>query len=96
MTSYTLYVILETFVEVVLEVVLEVASILTVEFDIFSTKNKKKTMMFYLVVAIHRMIVRLVMMYKLKCWVIKKQYTQRIDMAEMRMLRWMSGVIMKD
>lgn len=53
-------------------------------------------MMFYLVVAIHRMIVRLVMMYQLKCWVIKKQYTQRIDMAEMRMLRWMSGVIMKD
>lgn len=34
----------------------------------------------------YRMAVRLAMMYGSKCWVVKKQHTQRMDIVEMRIL----------
>lgn len=41
----------------------------------------------------YRMIIRLVMMYRSEWWVDKKQHTQRMDVDEMRMLRWLSVTI---
>ena len=32
----------------------------------------------------------------MKCWANKKQHTQKISIAEMRMLRWMCGKIKMD
>lgn len=36
------------------------------------------------------MAIRLVMLYGSECQVVKKQHIEKIDLAEMRMLRWMS------
>ena len=29
------------------------------------------------------------MFYGIKCWIVKKQYVSKMNVAEMRMLRWM-------
>lgn len=44
----------------------------------------------------YRMVVRLAMMYRIECFAVKKQLTQKISMVEMEMLRRMSGVSQKD
>ena len=44
----------------------------------------------------HRMVVSLAMWYWPECWVVKKQRPQKMSMAEMEMLRWMSGINIKD
>ena len=31
------------------------------------------------------------MLYGTECWAVKKQHVQKMSVAEMRMLRWMSG-----
>ena len=36
------------------------------------------------------------MSYGSECWVIKKQQEHKMDVAEMKMLRWMSGYKLKD
>jgi len=40
---------------------------------------------------VYRMVVRLAVLYGLKCWPLKKTQVQRLTVAEMRMLRWMCG-----
>ena len=44
----------------------------------------------------YRTVVRPALMYGSEYWVIQKQYTQKMGVAEMRMLRWMLNVIRKD
>ena len=39
----------------------------------------------------YRTVVRPSLLYGTECWTIKKQHTQKISVAEMRMLRWMCG-----
>ena len=39
----------------------------------------------------YRTYVRLSLLYGTECWANKKQHTQKISIAEMRMLRWMCG-----
>ena len=39
----------------------------------------------------YRMTVRPFLLYGTECWANKKQHTQKISVAEMRMLRWMCG-----
>jgi len=36
------------------------------------------------------------MLYGTKCWVVTEQHVPRMSLAEMRMLRWMSGKMKKD
>ena len=36
------------------------------------------------------------MLYGVKCWVTNKQHIHKMSVAEMRMLRWMSGKTRKD
>ena len=36
------------------------------------------------------------LLYGTECWAIKKQHTQKISVAEIRMLRWMCGKIRMD
>ena len=36
------------------------------------------------------------LLYGMECWANKKQYTQKISVAEMRILRWMCGKTWKD
>ncbi|KAL4188350.1 hypothetical protein AMTRI_Chr08g159640 [Amborella trichopoda] len=36
------------------------------------------------------------LLYKAECWADKKQYTYRMSVAEMRMLRWISGKTRRD
>ena len=36
------------------------------------------------------------MTYGAKCWPIKKQHMHKMDVADMRMLRWMCGKTRKD
>ena len=36
------------------------------------------------------------MLYGTECWAVKKQYVSKMNVAEMRMLRWMCGKTMKD
>ena len=37
------------------------------------------------------MVVRFALIYRVKCWSIKKSHVQRIRVAEMRMIRWICG-----
>jgi len=39
----------------------------------------------------YRTAVRPVMLYGTKCWAVKSQHENQVSVAEMRMLRWMSG-----
>ena len=39
----------------------------------------------------YRTAVRPSLLYGTECWTNKKQYTQKISVTEMRMLRWMCG-----
>ena len=44
----------------------------------------------------YRTTIRSAMTYGAKCWPIKKQHMQKMDVAEMRMLRWMCSKTRKD
>ena len=44
----------------------------------------------------YRTIVRPSLLYDTECWTNKKQYTQKISVIEIRMLRWMCGKIRMD
>ncbi|KAI3818115.1 hypothetical protein L1987_11918 [Smallanthus sonchifolius] len=44
----------------------------------------------------YRVAVRPAMLYGTDCWAIKKTHTRKMDVAEMRMLRWMCGHTRKD
>ena len=44
----------------------------------------------------YRTMIRPVMTYGVECWPSKKQYMHKIDVIEMRMLRWMCGKSRKD
>ena len=37
------------------------------------------------------MAIRPAMLYGTECWAVKKQYVSKMNVAEMRMLRWMCG-----
>ena len=41
-------------------------------------------------------VVRLAMVYSAETWAMKKAHEKKLDVAEMRMLRWMSGVTKLD
>ncbi|PHT42665.1 L-arabinokinase [Capsicum baccatum] len=43
-----------------------------------------------------RVVVRPVLLYGAECWLIKKAHSQKMKVAEMRMLRWMCGCTGKD
>ena len=45
---------------------------------------------------VYKTVVRPAMMYGGETWPIKKAQGQRLDVAEMRMLRWMCGITMMD
>ena len=36
------------------------------------------------------------MLYGTECWAVKKQYGSKMNVAEMRMLRWMCGKTKRD
>ena len=44
----------------------------------------------------YKMIIRLTMLYGTECWAVKKQYVSKMNIAEMRMLRWMCGKTIRD
>ena len=44
----------------------------------------------------YRTAIRPVMLYGSECWAVKQQHTQKMCVAEMRMLRWMCGNTRKD
>ena len=41
---------------------------------------------------VYKTVVRPAMMYDAETWAVKKAQEKKLDVAEMRMLRWMSGV----
>ena len=45
---------------------------------------------------VYKMVVRPAMMYGAETWAVKKAQEKKLDVAEMRMLRWMSGVTKLD
>ena len=45
---------------------------------------------------VHKTVVRPTMMYGAETWAIKKTQEKKLDVAEMRMLRWMCGVTRRD
>ena len=45
---------------------------------------------------VYKTVVRLAMMYGAETWAMKKAQEKKLDVAEMRMLRWMSGVTKPD
>ena len=45
---------------------------------------------------VYKTVVRLAMMYGAETWAVKKAHEKKLDVAEMRMLRWMSGVTKMD
>ena len=45
---------------------------------------------------VHKTVVRPAMMYGAEMWAIKKTQEKKLDVAEMRMLRWMCGVTRRD
>ena len=44
----------------------------------------------------YRTAIRLALSYGSECWAIKKQQEHKMDVTEMKMLRWMSGYTLKD
>ena len=44
----------------------------------------------------YKAMVRLAMMYGTECWAVGRKIEQRMSVAEMRMLRWMSGFTRED
>ena len=44
----------------------------------------------------YRIVIRPTMTYGAECWSIKKQHVYKMDVMEMRMVRWMFGKIKKD
>ena len=45
---------------------------------------------------VYKTVVRPAMMYGAETWAVKKTQQKKLDVAEMRMLRWMSGVTKLD
>ena len=45
---------------------------------------------------VFKTVVRLAMVYGAETWAMKKAQEKKLDVAEMRMLRWMSGVTKLD
>ena len=45
---------------------------------------------------VHKALVRPAMMYGAETWAIKKTQEKKLDVAEMKMLRWMCGVTRRD
>ena len=45
---------------------------------------------------VYKTVVRPAMMYSAETWAVKKAHEKKLDVAEMRMLRWMSGVTKMD
>ena len=45
---------------------------------------------------VYKTVVRPAMMYGAETWAVKKAQEKKLDVAEMRMLRWMSGVTKLD
>ena len=45
---------------------------------------------------VYKTAVRPAMMYGAEIWAVKKAQEKKLDVAEMRMLRWMSGVTKLD
>ena len=45
---------------------------------------------------VYKTVVRPAMMYGVETWAVKKAHEKMLDVAEMRMLRWMSGVTKLD
>ena len=45
---------------------------------------------------VHKTVVRPAMMYGAETWAVKKAHEKKLDVAEIRMLRWMSGVTKMD
>ena len=45
---------------------------------------------------VYKTVVRPAMMYAAETWAVKKAQEKKLDVAEMRMLRWMSGVTKLD
>ena len=45
---------------------------------------------------VYKTVVRPAMMYGAETWAVKKAQEKKLDVAEMRMLRWMSGVTKVD
>ena len=45
---------------------------------------------------VYRTVVRPAMLYGAETWAVKKAHEKKLDVAEMRMLRWMSGVTKMD
>ena len=39
----------------------------------------------------YKTAIRPAMLYGIECWAVKKQYVSKMNVAEMRMLRWMCG-----
>ncbi|KAH0465637.1 hypothetical protein IEQ34_005740 [Dendrobium chrysotoxum] len=44
----------------------------------------------------YKMVVRPAMLYGAECWPLKEKHNTKLCVAEMRMLRWMSGFILRD
>ena len=44
----------------------------------------------------YRTTIRPTMLYGSECWTLKRQHENKMDVADMRMLRWMSGYTIKD
>ena len=42
------------------------------------------------------MAIRSTMLYGTECWAVKKQYVSKMNVAEMRILRWMCGKTRRD
>ena len=45
---------------------------------------------------VYKTVVRPAMMYGAETWAVKKAHEKKLEVAEMRMLRWMSGVTKMD
>ncbi|PKU81295.1 ataxia telangiectasia mutated family protein [Dendrobium catenatum] len=44
----------------------------------------------------YKMVVRSAMLYGAECWPLKEKHNTKLSVAEMRMLRWMSGFTLRD
>ncbi|KAI0488944.1 hypothetical protein KFK09_028783 [Dendrobium nobile] len=44
----------------------------------------------------YKMVVRPAMLYDAECWPLKEKHNTKLSVAEMRMLRWMSGFTLRD